>query len=320
MDLTQWAVPWIIVVFSIGLILLLGGGHWLVRGSSHIARMLGIHPIIVGLTVVALGTSMPEFLVSLIAAIKDKPDLALGNIVGSNISNIGLILGVSALARPIAINPKLLKREALLVLVVSIFFWVFCFNGLLGRYEGLLLLLAFSYYMYRLVSGARDKSNFKNQRTSNDSELSKTIGSDLVYIVLGIIALSVGADWTINSASEISRRLGVSELILGLTIIAIGTSLPELATSLVATIKKEGDISIGNIIGSNLFNMMAVAGPTALIHPLEVSKSLVKSDMPIMIGLTILLYLFMSTGKELTRKEGGLLLLCYIGIIMWWTL
>ncbi|RMF69978.1 MAG: sodium:calcium antiporter [Calditrichaeota bacterium] len=309
----------IVSLFVAGLVLLFAGGHALVRGSSRLAQLLGISPIIIGLTVVAFGTSMPEFIVSLLAAIRGRTDVALGNIVGSNISNIGLILGLSALARPIAVNLKLLKFEVPLVIVVSAYFWLICLNGDLGRVDGLTLSLGFVVYLWIVIAGARKNSSVLAKKYATPRDKKKDFLVNLLWVVVGITGLSFGADWTITSAVEISRQFGVSELLLGLTAVAIGTSLPELATSLVAALKNEGDISIGNIIGSNIFNMMAIAGPSALAHPLPVSASLSHMYLPVMLGLTLGLYPLIRTGRYLSRIEGGILVVAYLSIMAWWT-
>ncbi len=318
MDLSQWALPWIVTLFVTGLALLFGGGHFLVAGSSKLARILGIHPLIVGLTIVALGTSMPEFLVSMFAAIQGKTDVALGNIIGSNVSNISLILGVSALARPIDVHLKLLKFELPLVAAVSVLFWVVCANDVLSRLDGLLLFVGFIIYLIIVISGARKGSEVHEEKYKSLSGERQRKTPQVIAIVIGITCLSFGADWIVDAASEMSRRFGISELILGLTIIALGTSLPELATSLVAALKNEGDISIGNIIGSNIFNMMAIAGPSAVVHPLPVSAVLRSNHLPIMVGLTLLMFPLLRTGRKLGRLEGVFLLLCYLGVMYWW--
>lgn len=318
MNLTEWASPWVFGLFVAGLVLLFGGGNMLVKGSSQLARTLGIHPIVVGLTVVAFGTSMPEFLVSLIAALTDKPDVALGNIIGSNVANIGLILGLSALVQPITIHLQLLRFEVPLLVGVSLYFWLICFNGTLSRIDGLTLSIGFVAYLIIVVIGAKKHSSVLEEKYHPIPGDSKRMVLDMILIIIGIAGLTLGARCIVDSASEISRRLGVAELILGLTIVALGTSLPELATSLVAAIKKEGDISVGNIIGSNIFNMMAIAGPTALAHPLVVTEELKFNHLPSMVGLTLLLFPLVKTGRLLTRKEGAVLLLCYFGIMVWW--
>ncbi|MFQ6112854.1 MAG: calcium/sodium antiporter [bacterium] len=320
MDLINWGMGWIIAFFSIGLILLFGSGHALVQGSSRLARSLGIHPIIVGLTIVALGTSMPEFVVSLIAAIKGKTNVALGNIVGSNVTNIGLILGLSALTRPIAIHLKLLKFEVPLVVGISFYFWAICSNGALSRIDGFTLSVGFLAYLAIVISGAKKGSVTIEEKYKTLNKKEKRMGLNILLIMVGIAGLTISAEWVVNSVSEISRRLGASELVLGLTIVALGTSLPELATSIVAALKKEGDISAGNIVGSNIFNIMAIAGPSALANPIPVTKDIVYNHLPIMSVLTLILFPLFKTGSKLGRKEGGFLLLCYLGIMAWWTL
>lgn len=318
MDLSQIGLFWVMAFFVAGIVFLFGGGHFLVEGSSKLARLLGIHPIIVGLTVVALGTSMPEFLVSLTAALKGQTDVALGNIIGSNVANVGLILGLSALCRPVSVHPKLLRFEVPLVIGVSCVFWALCLNGILGRIDGLLLVLGFVLYLTVVIRGAKADAINHARTTEKPRHFRSTIFRNMFFLFLGIIALKYGADWVVDAALEISRRFHVSELILGLTVVAIGTSLPELATSLVAAIKKEGDISIGNIIGSNLFNMMAVAGPTALIKPLAVRQGLTSNHLPLMVAITVLVWLFLRSGKQVSRIEGAVLLLSYVAITFWW--
>jgi len=318
MDLSQLGLIWVIAVFFAGIVLLFGGGHFLVEGSSRLARLLGIHPIIVGLTVVAFGTSMPEFLVSLTAALKGQADVALGNIVGSNVANVGLILGLSALCRPVSVHPKLLRFEVPLVMAVSCIFWAMCLNGVLGRVDGLMLLLGLALYLTVIIKGAKADALNHARTTEKPRHFRSVVLRNILFLLLGIVGLKYGADWVVDAALEISHRFGVPELILGLTIVAVGTSLPELATSIVAAVKKEGDISIGNIIGSNLFNMMAVAGPTALIKPLAVREGLTSNHLPIMVGITVLLWPFLRSGRQVNRIEGALLLVGYVAITFWW--
>lgn len=320
MDLTQWAMPWVVLLFLLGFIVLFGGGHYLVYGSARLAKLMGIHPIIIGLTVVAMGTSMPEFLVSLVAAIKDKADVALGNIVGSNISNIGLILGTSGLLRSLKVNAQILKFDLPIVLGLSAIFWFMSMNGVIGRVDGLLLTGGFAFYMWTLTRRAKYQARLERGKTERPAVQPRQILVNTILIVLGIAGLTFGANWTISAASEISRRLGVPELVLGLTVIALGTSLPELATCLVAALKNQGDIGIGNIIGSNLFNMMFIVGPVAAIHPLSVAKELIYYNIPIMLALTALMYPMLKSRKTLSRLEGGILLACYVAIMLWWIL
>ncbi|MFQ5650668.1 MAG: calcium/sodium antiporter [bacterium] len=321
MELPQWTLAWVVALFLVGLVFLFSGGHMLVDGSSKLARTLGINSMIIGLTVVALGTSMPEFLVSLVAALRGNTDVALGNIIGSNVSNIGLILGLSALARPIAVQLHLLRIEVPLMIAISIYFWVICATGLeLSRLDGLSLALGFIGYLVVVIAGARKGSRVHDEKFAPLRARKWPIARDVIFILLGILGLSYGATWVVNSAVEISHRVGVSELVLGLTVVALGTSLPELATSVVAAIKKEGDISLGNIIGSNIFNMMAVAGPSALVHPLPVSEELRRNQLPVMVALTVILLPLLRTGRKISRLEGAFLLVSYCIIVVWWTL
>ena len=317
MDLTHWAMPWIMLLFALGLTILFGGGHYLVLGSSRIAKLLGIHPVIIGLTVVALGTSMPEFLVSLIAALKNKPDVALGNIVGSNISNIALILGLTALIRPMQVNKQILKFDLPIVAAASFLFWGLGFNRVMSHLDGVILSVMFILYLW-LITKRSQKHSRENKDKTTEKRSGKSLLINSFFVILGIAGLTVGANWMVGSATEISKRLGVPELILGLTIVALGTSLPELATCVVAALKKQGDIGIGNIVGSNLFNMLFIVGPVATIHRLPVAPDLITYNIPIMIGLTILLYPMLKTGHTLSRGEGGILLASYILIVVWW--
>jgi cation:H+ antiporter len=317
MDLMQWGFSLLIGLLVVGLALLFKGGDWLVSGSSQIARIFGIHPVVVGLTIVALGTSMPEFLVSLMAAITDKPDFALGNVVGSNIANICLILGLSAVFTPLVVNKRLLKFEVPLLIAASAVFWLLCLGDSLSRFEGLLLTAGFLFYLFIVVRKAQVDSAIRQENKKNSIDI--TVWKNIFWVAIGIVALWYGAKWTIAAASEISRRFGVSELTIGLTVVALGTSLPELAASLVAAIRKEADITIGNVIGSNIFNMMAVAGPTAAIKPLRVSDDLTSFNLPAMFILTFLLYPILKSSEKITRVEGALLLTTYIIMMLVWT-
>lgn len=318
LNLSTWNIEFVAALFIVGLLVLLAGGHFLVHGSSRIARILGIHPIVVGLTIVALGTSMPEFVVSLLAALKNKTDVALGNVVGSNISNMALILGLAATVRPIIIKRRILKFEMPLVLGVSLLFWLLCSNGYLSRIDGIILTFGFFVYLFVVLKNSRQKTPTMNGDFFEKRSLRSHLFVYAFYILIGIGGLTLGAAWIVDSASEFSFRYGVPELILGLTIVAIGTSLPELATSLVAAVRNEGDLSIGNILGSNIFNMLAIAGPTATIHPLAVTPELVTIHLPIMTALTLLLFPLLRTGFNLSRLEGFFLLLCYVGIFFVW--
>jgi cation:H+ antiporter len=317
-DLSHWGILAILALFSLGISLLFTGGSTLVTGSSRFARLLGVHPVIIGLTVVALGTSTPEFVVSMVGALRGSADISLGNIVGSNVANIGLILGLAAFMRPISIHLRLLRFEVPLVIIVSVIFWISCANGVLSRTEGILLLAGFISYLLIVVYGSRKEPRSIEETYEKFIGEKGGISLNLLLIGVGIVALSFGADWVVTSAVELSRRLGASELLIGLTVVALGTSLPELATSVMAAVKKEGDISIGNIMGSNLFNMMAIAGPVAIARPLLVSQKVVNFQLPAMVIFTIALYPILRTGYRLGRIEATLLLSGYIFLVFLW--
>ncbi len=303
------------LLFIIGLIALYFGGEGLVLGSSRIARRLRINPIVIGLTIVALGTSSPEFVVSLIAAFKGSSDLAIGNIIGSNISNIGLILGISALIYPIKVQIKVIKTEVPIMIVLSIILYFTAFNLTIGFYEGIILigsLLAFVIYSYfgALKESSTAEREFKEFLGTNQSGI-----KNFLFIILGIIGLIIGAHLVVNAAILTANELGISELVIGVTAVAVGTSLPELSTSIVAAIRKEPDILVGNIIGSNIFNI-GILGLVAIIHPVDVDPNLLRFELPVMLFFTLAALPIMKTGFRVSRVEGIFLLAFYLLFIV----
>lgn len=298
---------WSFLLFLAGLLLLYYGAEYLVSGSSRLALSFGIRPIIIGMTVVAFATSMPEMMVSLFAAFKGSADIAAGNIVGSNIANIGLILGVAALLSPIAVASRTLKREFPFLLGVSVLFYILIIDLRLGFFDGMLqFFLLVCFIAYCVVTG-RDKEGGKPSQLTIE-EQRRHRARDLFFIVIGIIGLGVGAEMMVRSAVFIAREYGVSELVIGVSIVALGTSLPELAASMMSAWKGEMDISIGNIIGSNIFNILFVLGICPMIRPLAIEPSLLSYQMPIMLvfsfGLVWLVYRY----EGLKRPQGALLL------------
>jgi len=291
------------------------GGEGLVLGSSRIARRLRINPIVIGLTIVALGTSSPEFVVSLIAAFKGSSDLAIGNIIGSNISNIGLVLGISALIYPIKVQIKVIKTEVPIMIVLSIILYFTAFNLTIGFYEGIILigsLLAFVIYSYfgALKESSTAEREFKEFLGTNQSGI-----KNFLFIILGIIGLIIGAYLVVHAAILTANELGVSELVIGITAVAVGTSLPELSTSIVAAVKKEPDILVGNIIGSNIFNI-GILGLVAIIHPVDVDPNLLRFELPVMLFFTLAALPIMKTGFRVSRVEGIFLLAFYLLFIV----
>lgn len=315
-----------VVIFLGGLLLLYIGAELLVRSSSRIALLLRISPVVIGLTVVAFGTSSPEFLVSFVAAYHGNVDVAVGNIIGSNIANIGLVLGFSALLRPILNLKYYVKTELYWVTAVSLFFWYFAWNNIIGSLEGLLLFAGIIVFTYMLVrQSIRDRRNtvsddvpdIKTGWTFIDRQSrQKRIFIFAVWSILGIVILGYGSDLTITAAIAIAEALGVSQLIIGLTMVAFGTSLPELATGLISVVKKENEILIGNVIGSNIFNILAVAGPIAVFFPIQTTDHLVEVDFPVMIAFTVLLFVMMFWKNKVGRGLALLFFVSYLAYIL----
>jgi len=299
-----------ILYFILGIAGLVIGGEMLVKGSSRLAKGLGISPIIIGLTVVAFGTSSPEFVVCLTAALQGASDITVGNIVGSNIANIALILGVAAVIKPIRIHDSITKVQTPFMIFLTLMVFIIALNHYIGRAEGLIIFLAlpllifYSYYSYK-------KSNGDD---SGNNGSSKKPVIQLVMITAGLFFLIVGARLTVSSGISFARTFGLSELVIGVTIIAVGTSLPELSTAIFSAIKNEHEIVVGNVVGSNIFNL-GILGLVALIHPISVNPVALKLDFPVMIVLSILIYPVMKIGSKISRIEGVLLLCFYFGFI-----
>ena len=304
----------------LGLMLLYLGGEWLVKGAREISLKMGIAPLVVGLTVVAFGTSAPELLVSLQANLKDPPkgDMALGNVVGSNICNIALILGVGAVIRPIFVHLQILKREMPILLIISaVFLWLLR-DSAIDRGEGLMLFAGvITYTLISLRQARRTPRNVDREALPDDkveTVQSKSDGRmlyDVGFILLGMGALVYGADRLVLGGSSIARSFGVSEATIALTVVAFGTSLPELATSIVAALRRQGDMIIGNAVGSCIFNILCVVGLTATVSPLTRTPDLQVWDLGVMLALTFLLFPFLWRRRTLARGEGAILLAVY---------
>ncbi len=297
-----------------GLLLLVGGGEALVRGAVSLAKTLSIPTIVIGLTVVSFGTSAPELVVSIHASLTGHPDIAIGNVLGSNIANILLVLGPTAIIYPIVCKPELIRRELLLMLIVSAVLVVFCLDGEIQRYEGILFLIVLVLYYYDLYRNAKDPGD-----PELEHEIDEEIDANLPLLkalplsLAAVAMLVLGADLLVEGASEFARILGISEGVIALTVIALGTSAPELVTSIVAAYHKHNDIAIGNVIGSNLFNMFGVIGVAATILPIPVSEQFRNFDIWVMMLVALILLPVMRTGFKIDRMEGGLFLLAYVG-------
>jgi cation:H+ antiporter len=299
-----------ILLFVIGIAFLYSGGEGLVKGSSRLARSFGINPVVIGLTIVAFGTSAPEFVVSIIAVLRDSNDLVIGNIVGSNISNIGLIMSISALISPLIIQMRLIRIEVPIMILLSIILFLLAFNRTIGLFEGILIFLILSaFVVYSSINALREStmvaSEYKEFLGPNNSFLKNSL-----FILLGLAALIIGARLVVNSSIFMAREAGISELVIGITAVAVSTSLPELSASIVAAYRKEHDIVVGNIIGSNIFNI-GILGFVSIVHPINVNSSILKYELPVMILFSLSAIPVMKTGFRVSRLEGIFLLFSY---------
>ena len=314
----------IYVLFVLGLVLLVLGAEVLVRGASRLAAALNISPLVVGLTIVAFGTSSPEFAVSAQAAWAGQADIALGNVVGSNIFNVLFILGVSALITPLVVSAQLIQRDVPLAVGVSALVLLLGLDGTIGRLEGLLLFAGLIGYTVHLIRDSRKEAGaiqeeyaheFANEAERRHPHWALDVG----MVVLGLGLLVVGSGWLVDGATAFAQTMGVSDLVIGLTIVAAGTSLPELATSLLAAIRGERDIAVGNVVGSNIFNILGVLGFTGLISPVavEVSPPALAFDVPVMIAVAVACLPIFFTGHCINRWEGALFLGYYVAYVVY---
>lgn len=311
---------------TLSIFLMIGGGlvglvvaaHWLVEGAARLGQRMGISAIIIGLTMVAFGTSAPELAVSLRAGFSGSADIAVGNIVGSNIFNILLILGLSALILPLAVHAHLLKRDLPLMIGVAALAWFMAIDGRISTLDGLLLSGILAAYLGWLVVAVRKgRAELDPEAQEAAQKKPRALWIDLLSVVAGIGGLVLAADFLVTGSVELARLLGVSELVIGLTIVSLGTSLPELATSLMAAIKGERDIAVGNIIGSNLFNILSVLGLTALIAPggLLISAQAIALDFPVMVAVSLLCVPVFFIGLRISRTDGAMMLLLLAGYL-----
>lgn len=313
-----------LLLFILGLVGLYFGAEWLVGGSSRLATAYGISPVVVGLTIVAFGTSAPELVVSVLASLRGNGDIAVGNVVGSNIANIALILGISALIRPIVVNRGLMVRDVPIMIGFALLFLLMVLNLGIGRWEGLLLLALFGLYMHHLARATRREAAAASELAKKEQEIVASLpggrprpGRDLAFAIVGTATLVVGAQLLVGAATSIAREVGIPEVIIGMTLVAFGTSIPELAASVVASLRGEAQIVIGNIVGSNIFNTSLILGAAALARPLAIDPSVLRIEGPLMLGLSVLLVPFTFTNLCLNRLEGGALLAGY-GVFVFW--
>ncbi len=309
----------VLLLIGIGSLLLYAGAEALVRGSASLALRLGVTPLAVGLVVVAFGTSSPELTVSIKAALAGNSAISLGNVIGSNICNIALILGLAALVRPIRVQVQVVRREVPIMIGVTALLWLFLLDGTLSRLEGSILILGLlGYVVFSFISARREHSRLQVSNGTEDvSGMSRHLWLDVLLVVGGLGVLILGTDIFLDGALSLAGLLGLSQAVIGLSVVAVGTSLPELATSIVASIRNEGDIAVGNVVGSNVFNILAILGIAALIMPLRATGFQVQ-DYLILMATSVAVLPLMRTDWRLDRWEGALLLGAYIFYI--WSL
>ncbi len=300
---------------GLGVALLSIGGEALIRGALAAARRLGVSPLLSGLVIVGFGTSAPELVVSVNAAIDAQPDIAIGNVVGSNIANVLFILGLCALITPLTVKPAALRRDAITVVGASALFLALAWGGVLGRADALVLLLALGAYLAWAYWSERFRAapaaEVHEAEAQELGAVPRSTAWTLAALVAGLVLLVLGAQALLTGAVGIARELGVSEALIGLTLVAVGTSLPELSVSVIAAIRGHADVAVGNILGSNIFNLLGILGVSALAQPLAVHARIVQFDQWVMLAAALVLLVFLHTGRRLNRLEGATLLAGY---------
>jgi cation:H+ antiporter len=298
------------ILLIAGLTVLYFGAEAMVKGASQLALSFGISPLVVGLTVVAFGTSAPEFLVSFLAVVGGSEGISVGNVIGSNICNIALILGIAAVISPLPIAPSSLRFEYPFMFLATLALAAVAFDGRIGHIDGGILTVGIVVFIAWQLRGAL-RHHHAHRDSGNARPRGAAVGKNILFLVGGLVGLTIGAHLMVTSASSIARSYGVSDFIIGTTIVAFGTSLPELATSVIAAVRRQADISVGNILGSNIFNSFFVMGLIPLIFGLDVEPRAVQIDLPAMILITVIAFPLMRTRYRLGRGEGGVLLGLY---------
>ncbi|MBN2725637.1 MAG: calcium/sodium antiporter [Deltaproteobacteria bacterium] len=302
-----------ILFLSGGLAFLLAGASLLVSGGSNIAYRLGISVTIVGLTIISYGTSLPELVVSTASSISGSSELALGNVLGSNIANIGLILGTTALLSALTVKTEILRRDFTVLMIATAVFIFIILDGKVTRIEGIILMVSgFSYTVFLIHSAGKSRKNID----SEDSEKSRSLWLNILFIVSGISFLVIGGKLCVDNAVKLAGVMGISQKVIAITIVSIGTSLPELAASMVAAWHKKGEMALGNVVGSNIFNILFVLGTAAVISPFSIpSGSFSLIDITVLVFLTLMLGPVMYTGRRISKGEGAFLLISYTGYL-----
>ena len=311
-----------IVFLILGLVLLVWGAEYLVRGASNLASAAGVSPLVVGLTVVAFGTSSPELAVSVMSAFKGQADLALGNVVGSNIFNVLFILGLSSIIVPLIVAQQLVRFDVPVMIGVSFLLFLLGMDGNIGRIDGVILFAgAVSYTVFLIRQSRRESSSEVKAEYAQEFGVRKPVSwlKNIALVLVGLAGLMLGSKWLVTSAITIAQSFGVSELIIGLTIVAAGTSMPEVATSVVAAVRGERDIAVGNVVGSNIFNILCVLGVSSIVSPagIEVSQAALRFDIPVMIAVAVACLPVFFSGYQINRANGVAFLGFYVAYIVY---
>lgn len=297
-----------IAFLILGLAVLVFAGEFLVKGAVNIANHFNVSPLIIGMTIVSFGTSAPELFVSIKGALTNHSDVSLGNVVGSNIANLGLVLGLTALIIPLPVKRNTVKIDWPVMMLASILLFVFLYDNFLSRIDAIVLLTVLIVYLGGTIRSFLHKRKLEEKHEPTEQ---LSIPKQVLFIAVGVVGLVFGAKWLVESAVEISLYFGISERVVGLTVVAFGTSVPELATSVIAALKKEADISLGNLVGSNLFNISSILGITGIIQPMEASSEMFTFDLPWMLAISVVAILVVFPKYEIKRWGGAVLLLLY---------
>ncbi|AXY00222.1 calcium/sodium antiporter [Vibrio alfacsensis] len=305
-----------VALLIVGLVLLVWSADKLVFGSAALARNVGISPLVIGMTILAMGSSAPEMMVSATAAWDGKTDTAVGNVLGSNIANIALILGITALIKPLSISSAVIRRELPLMIAVTVLAGILLWDNHLGFYEGVLLFVLFGGFLYAMLKISRKEQKAGDAFIEEqEAEIPEGVSNPkaIMWVVIGLILLPIAASVLVDNAVIIAKFFGMSDLVIGLTIIAVGTSLPELAASLAGVLKGEDDMAVGNIIGSNVFNILAVMGLPGIINPSMLSEYAMGRDFWVMLGVSLLLVaMCLGKSRSINRIEASILLVCFV--------
>ena len=305
-------------VFVIGLVLLVLSSDWLIQSSVKLAVLLRLGPLFIGLVLIAFGTSAPEAGVGIMAAIKNQKGIALGNIIGSNIANIGLVLGLCSIFSPLKVNKSILKKELPIMIGATLLFYFLSLDLLISRLDGMIFIVSFIIFCFVTYKGAKNNFDTKETDSFEFRKIFQKTNSYIVILVLTLVSLAgvaLGADFMVRGGSNLAKIFKVSPWIIGITVFAIGTSLPELVTSITASIKKVPSISVGNIVGSNIFNILFVLGIVSLIRPIDLTFSSLNFEFPVLIIFSFLLFTVMKTRDTIARWEGVIMFLMYIGFL-----